>query len=122
MILLLLLHYNTVHFNNLFLHRFRKSHCAQPSSGQEVANSALIKIFKRMKISVQKRMSAKNCKFGQKAEVAGQKRELCSATFARKMKFSQVTVKCTSLHAIVCVIELEVERKGLTWRLLTLLR
>jgi len=31
----------TVHFYNLFLHRWRKSHCIRPSSGQAVANSAL---------------------------------------------------------------------------------
>jgi len=30
----------TIHFNNLFLHRLRKSHCIRPSSGQAVANSA----------------------------------------------------------------------------------
>jgi len=31
----------TIHFNNVFLHRLRKSHCIRPSSGQAVANSAL---------------------------------------------------------------------------------
>ena len=32
---------STTHFNNLFLHRLRKSHCIRPSSGQAVANAAL---------------------------------------------------------------------------------
>ena len=31
----------TIHFNNLFLHRLRKSRCIRPSNGQAVANSSL---------------------------------------------------------------------------------
>jgi len=31
----------TIHFNNLFSHRLRKSHCIRPSSCQAIANSAL---------------------------------------------------------------------------------
>jgi len=31
----------TIYFNNLFLHRLRKSHCIQSSSGQAIANLAL---------------------------------------------------------------------------------
>jgi len=32
---------STIHFNNLFLHRLRQSHCIRPSSGEAVANLAL---------------------------------------------------------------------------------
>jgi len=34
-------YYNTICFNNLFLHILRKSHCIRPSIGQAVGNSAL---------------------------------------------------------------------------------
>ena len=30
-----------IHFNNLFLHGLRKSHCIRPSSGQAITNSAI---------------------------------------------------------------------------------
>jgi len=35
----------TTRFNNLFLHRLRKSHCIRHSNGQAVANSARLKVW-----------------------------------------------------------------------------